>query len=925
MNQKLKNPSGQKLHSSKRLRRIPASKKEIPQSLFWIAGIIFGMAVVAEAQSNEESLEINPNALGDLSGQGDEKLNQQQQFNLGTNTRILLAEIVNEPISDAPKTTAQLKNFFKNWFAENKVQQPKANDIEGAANYQKAYQDAITIAVEKAAIKYANGDLGSGSGQVMSDTNEIYSSMAFDSQKMLVKDIPLQFSNEGRGGSDITAELKNIDYKTIASVKDDASWGSNLAYLPGGGLAGGGGGGGGGGAASPPSTVVASGGLGGGGALVDGYVTGATLRLQRYNTVNSKWVDVTNADGTSVTTVTDQNGAFSFNLTDKNIVDSLAGAQTRILAEAGGFDAFTGQQVGQFISAFSLSETIANQTTFSTSQQSTPLTMLLKLSGLSEEQFKAAIGIAGVPNLATFDPIEEMLTGNGSLGETVFQVQQGLYTLQQALASMVAGGSPVEEAALSTAMNAISSIFSTNAANGGSLLTLEDITNSAVDALLVGDIADPSLKARATSFAAAVKDALNTTINKILSEYSGLADALRDPTSSESQTLLTNARAAASLSQAELITALKSASLNDYGTVTTYNQNFDDLLASSASAFQELAASSGAAAAGTGENQVLNISQALSYLGTGAQIKDISSSFGQISLAKLLALNVNSVTLLGASSTVEIALSGNGLTAYGTGSSSVSLANLQSGVFNSNYSVTLKVSDADLINVVRYAKALSDAGIDSLKPVSGTLKLSATDAITLINEGMSFAAGTFQILPTDGIDYATAITIVINGGLKLPPGTAIDTRGQEMSASVALKFIDAGASFPFNPVVAVEASDLGGNSNSVISKLINLSSCGFKYVFAPEGSAAGSGVEFQNGTLTLSGISLTLVQAKTLVDAAAAGGLKFSNVTVSLAASDLADASDWVNALLATGIKAYSLPAGSSVRCWSVCWPESFT
>ena len=95
MKQKLKNPSGQKLHSSKRLRRIPASKKEIPQSLFWIAGIIFGMAVVAEAQSNEESSEINPNVPSDLSGQGDERLNHQQQFNLGTNTRILLAEIVN--------------------------------------------------------------------------------------------------------------------------------------------------------------------------------------------------------------------------------------------------------------------------------------------------------------------------------------------------------------------------------------------------------------------------------------------------------------------------------------------------------------------------------------------------------------------------------------------------------------------------------------------------------------------------------------------------------------------------------------------------------------------------------------------------------------------------------------------------------------
>jgi len=920
LNNKLKTPSGLKLHSPKSVRRSLTPKKEIPQSLFWIAGIVFGMAVAAVAQSNEASLEKNLDIPHDPLGQGDDKANQPQQFNLGPKTRILLAEIANEPISDAPKTAENLNKFFKNWFAENKTPQPKGKNSPGDMGSQKEYQDAITIAVEKAAIKYANGGLGSGSGLVMSDTSELYSSMAFDNQKMLIKDIPLQFSNEGKGGADITAELRKIDFKTIAGVKDDASWGSNLAYLPGGGLAGGGGGGGGGGAASAGasaggggSAVVAVNGLGGGGGLVDGYVTGATLRLQRFNTASSKWVDVTNSDGTSVTTVTDLNGAFSFNIIDQDLVNSLAGAQTRILAEAGGFDAFTGQQVGQFISEFSLSQTTADQTTFSTTQQSTPLTMLLKLSGMSEEQFKATIGIAGVPDLRTFDPIEEMLTGNGSLGETVFKVQQGLYTLQQALASMVAGGSEVEEAALSTAMNAISSIFSSNAANGGSLLTLEDITNSAVDSLLVGDITDANLKARATDFASSVKDALNTTINKILSEYSGLADALRDPTSSESQTLLTNARAAASLSQAELIAALKSASLNNYDTVTAYNDNFANLLASSASAFQELAASSGSVSSGGGANQVLNVSQALSYVGTDAQIKDLSSSFGQISLAKLLALNVNSVTLMGASSAVDIVLNGNGLTAYGTGSSSVSLANIQAGVFDSDYSVTLKVTDADLINVVRYSKELSAAGIDALKSVSGTLRLSAADAITLINEGISFATGTFQILPVNSIDYATAKTIVINGGLKLPPGTPIDTRGQEMSASEALKFINAGASFPFDPVVAIEASDLGGNSNSVISKLINLSSYGFKYVFSPEGSIAGSGVEFVDGTLTLSGISLTLVQAKTLVEAAVAGGLKFSNVTVSLAASDLADSGSWVNALLATGIKAYSLPAGSSV------------
>ena len=116
MNKKLKNLSGQKLHSSKRLRRIPAPKKEIPQSIFWMAGIVFGMAVVAEAQSKEEWEEKNSDAFGDASILNDIKINHEQQFNLGPNTRVLLAELANEPISDAPTTTLQLNNFFKNWF-----------------------------------------------------------------------------------------------------------------------------------------------------------------------------------------------------------------------------------------------------------------------------------------------------------------------------------------------------------------------------------------------------------------------------------------------------------------------------------------------------------------------------------------------------------------------------------------------------------------------------------------------------------------------------------------------------------------------------------------------------------------------------------------------------------------------------------------
>jgi hypothetical protein len=127
--------------------------------------------------------------------------------------------------------------------------------------------------------------------------------------------------------------------------------------------------------------------------------------------------------------------------------------------------------------------------------------MLMNLSGLSEEQFKATLGISGVPSLANFDPVAAMTTGNPALGENVFKVQQGLYTLEQALGALAAGGTSAGESALTTAMKAISAVFDQNAAQGGSVLSLADITKAAVNTLVVGDISDPTLLAQANNFA----------------------------------------------------------------------------------------------------------------------------------------------------------------------------------------------------------------------------------------------------------------------------------------------------------------------------------------------------------------------------------------------------------------------------------------
>jgi hypothetical protein len=188
------------------------------------------------------------------------------------------------------------------------------------------------------------------------------------------------------------------------------------------------------------------------------------------------------------------------------------------------------------------------------------------------------------------------------------------------------------------------------------------------------------------------------------------------------------------------------------------------------------------------------------------------------------------------------------------------------------------------------------------------LHITITGALALINNGISFATGTTYLLPSGGtITFDDAQKLVVSGGLKLPPGTPIATAGQDLSAAVASKFIDAGATFPDHPVVTVTANDLAGNSTTVLNKLLNFGSYGLKFVFDPTGQAAASGVQFKSGTLTLSGVNLTETQAESLVDAAVAGGLKFSNVNVTIDAAQLANASAWASKLAAVGITNYTL------------------
>ena len=69
-------------------------------------------------------------------------------------------------------------------------------------------------------------------------------------------------------------------------------------------------------------------------------------------------------------------------------------------------------------------------------------------------------------------------------------------------------------------------------------------------------------------------------------------------------------------------------------------------------------------------------------------------------------------------------------------------SSVDDGLFASNYTVTLKVTDDQVASVVANA-ALNAAGIDVIKPVEGTLTLTLAEVRNLQSLGFEFASGLY--------------------------------------------------------------------------------------------------------------------------------------------------------------------------------------
>ena len=663
--------------------------------------------------------------------------------------------------------------------------------------------------------------------------------------------------------------------------------------------------------------------------------------------VNGKWK-------TELQTTTDATGSYGFDLTkaaitnaaavaEINAAKALSASNIRVVIEAGGYDQNTGQQVGQLIAGATVQTLIGNQP--ATVAAVTPLTMLLASSNtISEDQLKAQLGITGVSDLSTFNPVTAMSSSNAGmvqLGQSVFTIQQTMYTLIQNAAAVHAGGGAVGADALTSALGSVVDAITANIGSGASNITVNEITAAVIAEELGLDVTD----VKVTTIASAII----ATNDAVSSYYSHLADAYQtlaqDPSDATAQSWVASAKAAAGVSQTDLIQAV-----DDYLTGAQATIDVDTItndIAIQADSMQQLLALKGATVSAATSlfvpvylvSQVIDethgglndglakgilakdASGAVIANGNSIKLTDIASEISQVSLAELIKLNVESVTVLGANTKIELSLLGNGVDQL----TSLDLGALDDGntLFDAvKVSVTLKVaSQAQFKQVLDNILTLENDGIYGFKAVTGSLTIDADTALDWIAHGVHFSSGSFVATTSSALDYDQAKALAA-GGVSLATGTVIDASSASLSVQDALSIINSGATFTANSnlaptlSVALQTSDLQGGSSTVEVNLLKLANAGVGYTFPTTGMQIGNGVAFANGKLTLSNLSMSLSDVQHLQNAAVAGGLNFTNSTVAITKADLdtlLDGGTWGKQLVAIGLKSFVMDSGSLI------------
>ena len=350
----------------------------------WVAAMVFGLALDAEraqaaqaAQAeNEANLadaqyageEAEPSGLANadqenLSSDGQlargDELDDPRTIHLSPRSEMLLAQIATAPLNDSLDSLSQLKQFFAGWFSKHPAPKVTNADIAAGVDPVLTRDQAITQAIERAAIEFNSEPGSTGITTTTTELREMYPQQAGGGAQLVDINLPLQFANEA-SGADVTRFAENAP--NLGEMGNGSEGGFDPMYLTGllGGLAGVGGGGGAAAAVAVASTAGIA--AGGGavaatssaaiaGAAIDGLIQGATVNLQAL--VNGKWV-------TELQTTTDATGSYGFDLTKAAITNAAAVAEInaakaisasniRVVIEAGGYDQNTGQQVGQLV------------------------------------------------------------------------------------------------------------------------------------------------------------------------------------------------------------------------------------------------------------------------------------------------------------------------------------------------------------------------------------------------------------------------------------------------------------------------------------------------------------------------------------------------------------------------------------------------
>ena len=649
------------------------------------------------------------------------------------------------------------------------------------------------------------------------------------------------------------------------------------------------------------------------GRVVDGYVVGATVFYDENNNgilddSESQWTGVTNADGT-------------FQLPDFSAADP--GGAVVILP--GGIDTNTGHEIGMLqvnVPKDASGNPILSDVSDGASTQasiSSPLTLILaQNSDIVEEDLIAQLGMTGVEEtgLAYYDPVAEMEAGNNNnLAEYVFTVQQQLFSVIQA-ASKIAG-STAGLSALSVSVKAVGDAIKT-ALDAGTALTVDTISSSAITA-----VANAS---GYSSIASGLATIVQATNEKIADAYSGMAAALLDPTDSDSITLLSSARATAAASQDTLLTTISTAVESESLDTSAFTAALESAISENSAVFGTLlTAESGSGSSGTSEfgNPSFIVSKLLEQTGsdTTRDIVDLSSSINTLSLAQLSELGVQHVRLLGTNSSVEISLgsiSASALSSLNDDATSddvsttlVDESSVDDGLFASNYAVTLKVTDAEVQSVVTNASVLRAAGIDTIKPVEGSLTLTLSQVRELQDLGFSFASGLvrFSASSSDSLTFDEIYTL-LNSGLKLTDASTVTVtlpdNDSRSTFTTANDLAARGVAFDGGTIV-LEAADVKGSFTVLQAKLLDAANSNI--VFDTSGISSWSLGKTSAG-VSLGSPEINATDIAALIDA----GLTFNSAT--LVVADDSEVSGVVSRafdILNAGIDTISFASGVSI------------